>query len=48
MKFLRDLHDKAEPLFEKGGPLEKLFPLWEAHDTAMFTPGKVTRTAPRD
>ncbi len=46
MKFLRDLHDKAEPLFEKGGPLEKFYPLWEAHDTAMFTPGKVTRTAP--
>ena len=46
MKPLRDLHDKAEPLFEKGGPLEKLYPLWEAHDTAMFTPGSVTRTAP--
>jgi len=46
MKFLRDLHDKAAPLFEKGGPLEKLYPLWEAHDTAMFTPGTVTRTAP--
>jgi Na+-transporting NADH:ubiquinone oxidoreductase subunit B len=46
MKFLRDLHDKVEPLFEKGGPLEKLYPLWEAHDTAMFTPGQVTRTAP--
>jgi Na+-transporting NADH:ubiquinone oxidoreductase subunit B len=46
MKFLRDLHDKADPLFAKGGPLEKLYPLWEAQDTAMFTPGEVTRTAP--
>ena len=46
MKFLRDLHDQVDPLFAKGGPLEKLFPLWEAHDTAMFTPGEVTRTAP--
>lgn len=46
MKFLRDLHDKADPLFAKGGPLEKLYPLWEAHDTALFTPGYVTRTAP--
>ena len=46
MKFLRDLHDKVDPLFQKGGPLEKLYPLWEAHDTAMFTPGQVTRTAP--
>jgi Na+-transporting NADH:ubiquinone oxidoreductase subunit B len=46
MKFLRDLHDQADPLFQKGGPLEKLYPLWEAHDTAMFTPGEVTRSAP--
>jgi Na+-transporting NADH:ubiquinone oxidoreductase subunit B len=46
MKFLRDLHDKADPLFARGGPLEKYFALWEAHDTAMFTPGEVTRTAP--
>ncbi len=46
MQFLRDLHDKADPLFQKGGPLEKFYPLWEAHDTAMFTPGHVTRTAP--
>ena len=46
MKPLRDLHDRVEPLFEKGGPLEKLYPLWEAHDTAMFTPSSVTRTAP--
>lgn len=46
MKFLRDLHDKVDPFFQKGGPLAKLYPLWEAHDTAMFTPGQVTRTAP--
>ena len=46
MKFLRDMHDLVAPHFEKGGKLEKLYPLWEAHDTAMFTPGKVTRTAP--
>ncbi|MCH2170561.1 NADH:ubiquinone reductase (Na(+)-transporting) subunit B [Myxococcota bacterium] len=46
MKLLRDLHDKVDPLFAKGGRLEKLYPLWEAHDTAMFTPGQVTRTAP--
>jgi len=45
MKFLRDIHDQVAPLFEKGGKLEKLYPLWEAHDTAMFTPGKVTKTA---
>jgi len=45
MKLLRDLHDQVAPLFEKGGKLEKLYPLWEAHDTAMFTPGDVTKTA---
>ncbi|MBW2288884.1 MAG: NADH:ubiquinone reductase (Na(+)-transporting) subunit B [Deltaproteobacteria bacterium] len=45
MKFLRDLHDRVAPLFEEGGKLEKLYPLWEAHDTAMFTPGEVTKTA---
>jgi Na+-transporting NADH:ubiquinone oxidoreductase subunit B len=45
MKFLRDLHDAVAPNFEKGGKLEKLYPLWEAHDTAMFTPGEVTKTA---
>lgn len=46
MKFLRDLHDQVDPHFQKGGKLEKFYALWEAHDTAMFTPGHVTRTAP--
>ena len=45
MKFLRDMHDLVAPHFEKGGKLEKLYPLWEAHDTAMFTPGDVTKTS---
>ncbi|MEM7785135.1 MAG: NADH:ubiquinone reductase (Na(+)-transporting) subunit B [Planctomycetota bacterium] len=34
--------DKVEPLFEKGGPLEKLYPLYEANDTFLYTPGEVT------
>lgn len=42
MKFLRNLLDKQEKLFHKGGKLEKLFPLFEAGDTFVFTPGKVT------
>ena len=46
MKWLRDIHDEVDPLFAKGGKLEKFHALWEAHDTAMFTPGHVTRTAP--
>ena len=42
MKFIRKQHDMVAPLFEKGGKLEKLYPLWEAHDTLLFTPGEVT------
>lgn len=45
MKALRDLHDKVAPNFEHGGKFEKLHPLWEAHDTLLFTPGLVTRAA---
>jgi Na+-transporting NADH:ubiquinone oxidoreductase subunit B len=42
MKFLRDALDKQAPNFEKGGKYEKLHPLFEAHDTILFTPGLVT------
>lgn len=45
MKFLRDLQEKQRPLFEKGGKLEKLYPLFEANDTFLFTPGEVTHGA---
>ncbi len=45
MKFLRNLQEKQRPLFEKGGKLEKLHPLFEANDTFLFTPGKVTHAA---
>jgi Na+-transporting NADH:ubiquinone oxidoreductase subunit B len=43
MGFLRSIMDKQGKLFEKGGPLEKLHPLWEAGDTFIYTPGSVTR-----
>ncbi|QDT69029.1 Na(+)-translocating NADH-quinone reductase subunit B [Planctomycetes bacterium MalM25] len=43
MKFLRDQLDAVEPLFKKGGKLEKLYPLYEAKDTFLFTPGEVTK-----
>ena len=43
MKFLRDLLDKQAHHFEKGGKLEKLYPLFEANDTVLFTPGEVTK-----
>ncbi len=39
---LRKMLDKFEPLFKPGGKLEKLYPLWEANDTFLFTPGEVT------
>ncbi len=43
MKLIRDLLDKQAPLFHKGGPLEKLYPIYEANDTLLFTPGEVTK-----
>lgn len=33
-------------MFEKGKPLAKLYPLYEALDTFLLTPGKVTSKAP--
>ena len=46
MKFLRDQLDKVGQLFHKGGKLERLYPLYEAGDTFLFTPGEVTKTGP--
>ena len=43
MKALRNLLDKQAHLFHKGGPLERLHPVWEAQDTILYTPGIVTR-----
>ncbi len=39
---LRGLLDRIEPEFHKGGRLERLFPLYEAIDTFLYTPGTVT------
>lgn len=46
MKFLRDALDKLEPLFHKGGRLERLYPVYEAADTFLFTPGTRTKSGP--
>lgn len=46
MRFLRAFLDKQARHFEKGGCLHKLFPLWEAVDTFLYTPASVTRSAP--
>ena len=40
---LRGLLDKVEPYFHKGGPLEKLYPLYEANDTFLYTPDEVAK-----
>jgi Na+-transporting NADH:ubiquinone oxidoreductase subunit B len=42
MKFLRDALDKIEPNFHKGGKLEIMYPLYEAIDTFVYTPGEKT------
>ena len=45
---LRTLLDKIEPLFHEGGPLEKLYPLYEANDTFLYTCLLYTSPSPRD
>ncbi len=47
---LLDFFKKIAPMFEKGGILQVLFPLYEGTFTLLFTPGKVTtgRTHVRD
>lgn len=42
MKLLLEIFEKSKHLFEKGGKLEKLYPLYEAKDTFLFTPPDVT------
>jgi Na+-transporting NADH:ubiquinone oxidoreductase subunit B len=50
MKPLRDAFDRVHPYFAKGGILEKAYPVYEALDTFLFTPGETTkgRTHVRD
>ena len=43
MKFLRNMLDRMHPPFDKGGRFEKLYPLYEAGDTFLYTPGSVTK-----
>lgn len=45
MKLLRALLDSQAKHFKKGGKLEALYPLYEANDTFLFTPGEVTSGA---
>jgi Na+-transporting NADH:ubiquinone oxidoreductase subunit B len=43
MRTLRAFLDRQAHHFEKGGRLEKLYPLWEAADTFFYTPPAVAR-----
>lgn len=42
---LRNILDKIEPHFHKGGKYENWYALYEAADTIFYTPGKVTTAA---
>ncbi len=42
MKALRDALDSVHPYFEKGALLEKAYPVFEALDTFLYTPGQTT------
>ena len=42
---MRKILDSIGKKFEEGGPLEKLYPLYEMADTFLYTPGTTTRGA---
>jgi len=46
MKFLAEQSKKIGKYFQPGQPLEKLFPLFDALDTFLLTPGTTTKKAP--
>jgi Na+-transporting NADH:ubiquinone oxidoreductase subunit B len=46
VKFLKELLHKNAHHFAKGGKLEKLYPLWEAQETFLFTPSATTSQGP--
>jgi Na+-transporting NADH:ubiquinone oxidoreductase subunit B len=46
VKFLLKQIKKNDHLFEKGGKLERLYPLWEAQNTFLFTPPLKTKHGP--
>lgn len=46
MKALRNFLDKLHPHFTRGGKYERLYPLYEAADSFLYTPGDVTAGTP--
>ena len=45
MKFLRNSLDRLHPYFTKGAKFERLYPIYEAIDTFLYSPGYVTKGA---
>jgi Na+-transporting NADH:ubiquinone oxidoreductase subunit B len=43
MRALRDALDRVHPYFARGGILEKAYPMYEALDTFLYTPGETTK-----
>jgi Na+-transporting NADH:ubiquinone oxidoreductase subunit B len=43
MKALRSFLDQLHPWFAEGGKLHRLYPMYEALDTFLYTPGTVTK-----
>jgi len=46
VNWLRKILDNLEPNFKKGGKLEKLYPLYEATDTILFSTDERTHSGP--
>lgn len=46
LSFLYNVLDKAKPHFEKGGKFERLYPVFEATDTILFSTDEITESGP--
>ena len=46
LSFLYNVLDKAKPHFEKGGRFERLYPIFEATDTILFSTNETTESGP--
>ncbi|MEL1228987.1 MAG: NADH:ubiquinone reductase (Na(+)-transporting) subunit B [Candidatus Neomarinimicrobiota bacterium] len=46
LKFLYNTLNKAKPHFEKGGKFERLYPVFEATDTILFSTDEITESGP--
>jgi Na+-transporting NADH:ubiquinone oxidoreductase subunit B len=44
MKAIKEVFDSVRSYFEPGGKLERLYPVYEAHETFLFSPGSRTKS----